>query len=129
MLHGLKETEAVVLFVDWGQYHTLSDAVFSKCPSLKHIVIMGKAFVPLRTVGAEGHVFPATKDAAALPQIGTASTMSLDGLIELGREHPLDLKQYAPEPQDVAFIMYTSGSTGLPKGQKVLSSRIQTLYP
>merc|ERR1719486_1153654 len=110
----------MVLFIDWSQYHALKDAVISNCPALEHIVVIGQPLVPLATVGSGSDAmlapFPSVVEARCLPQIGNARSMSIEGLIEIGRSSSLDLAGFAPSADDVAFIMYTSGSTGLPKG-------------
>jgi len=45
------------------------------------------------------------------------TVLSIDALRELGREQPLELAETrTPSSDDVACIMYTSGTTGPPKG-------------
>mmetsp|Transcript_52641 Transcript_52641/g.145938 ORF Transcript_52641/g.145938 Transcript_52641/m.145938 type:complete len:717 (-) Transcript_52641:105-2255(-) len=116
MKHGLNETECSVLFIDWGQYDALLEPVLSHCTSLLHVVLIGKCFVPLKTVGGETKSFPSPSEVAALPKACMASFTTWEGLLESGRESSVTLDKYMPGAEDLAFIMYTSGSTGQPKG-------------
>jgi len=116
MLHGLNETQASIIFIDWAQYHVLTNKVLAKCPHLRHIIVIGRSLLPLKTSGGETPAFPTAQEAKALPKICEAETTTLDALIQVGRSSHTNFERLAPAPEDTAFIMYTSGSTGLPKG-------------
>eukprot|EP00286_Rhodomonas_abbreviata_P027977 CAMPEP_0181305632 /NCGR_PEP_ID=MMETSP1101-20121128/9842_1 /TAXON_ID=46948 /ORGANISM="Rhodomonas abbreviata, Strain Caron Lab Isolate" /LENGTH=779 /DNA_ID=CAMNT_0023411579 /DNA_START=176 /DNA_END=2515 /DNA_ORIENTATION=+ len=116
MCHGIKETEAEIIFVDWGLFESIKTDVLAACTSLKHIVFIGKDFVPKTTVGGKAmDAFPTPETARGI-SASQATCYTLDGRIAAGKAAPKDLTGVAPREQDIAMIMYTSGSTGTPKG-------------
>jgi len=97
-IHGINETEATVVVADAKLLKVLTK-VLPKCPSVKHVIT----------------TTPCEKELGEKVKSGNIGLSSLDELIESGKSH----SSYAPSrttPNDVAVIMYTSGTTGPPKG-------------
>lgn len=98
--HSINEPEVVGLFTNAQLLDTVASIV-AECPSLKVLVYDGDDKV----------VKPGTIEKVKDRGI---NVVKWDELIELGKQHPRAPKR--PEPNDVATIMYTSGSSGAPKG-------------
>ncbi|KAG0194878.1 long-chain fatty acid-CoA ligase [Apophysomyces sp. BC1034] len=96
--HSLNEAGASACFINSDQLPVL-ETILSACPALRHIIYRGE--IPKETLEK-------LKD--RLDHV-----ISFDELRQLG-EGDKDATPVKPESQDVACIMYTSGSTGNPKG-------------
>jgi amino acid adenylation domain-containing protein len=95
----------------------------------------GAAYVPLDPAYPETYLGQIIADAAPKLIIGTAATLDRLGL-EPARRFALDVEadsfanfpESSPKavanPDALAYIMYTSGSTGLPKGARVLHRQL-----
>ncbi|TNY20093.1 hypothetical protein DMC30DRAFT_270914 [Rhodotorula diobovata] len=106
--HSIQEPEVYGLFTNAPLLGTLA-AVVADTPSLKVLVWDGKAEdVP----------------AGALDKIRAAGVdvHSWDDYVALGRAKPVEATP--PQPDDVACLMYTSGSTGAPKAVEITNRQI-----
>ncbi|RLN35725.1 long chain acyl-CoA synthetase 8 [Panicum miliaceum] len=97
LVHSLNETQVSTLICDSKQLNKLP-AISSKLQSLRHII-----YIEDEPVEAE-----------TLNQMNLWTTLSFTEVEELGKTSHIDAR--LPSSSDTAVIMYTSGSTGLPKG-------------
>lgn len=96
-IHGINETEATHVVAD-AKLLKIVAKILPKCKSVKHVVTMTKP---------EADLAGKVKEAGSTIQ-------SIDDLVEIGKT--FTFSPTLPTPEDVAIVMYTSGTTGPPKG-------------
>jgi len=112
--YSLNEVEAGILFTSVSLLSTISKIV-SQCPYLKTVVYVDDKTADLKHLDEFKTAFP------------NLNLISLEDLLVLGSTNFVE--EVVTGPTDTACIMYTSGSTGVPKGVKLSNEGfVTTIY-
>uniref|UniRef100_A0AAX7T3D5 long-chain-fatty-acid--CoA ligase n=1 Tax=Astatotilapia calliptera TaxID=8154 RepID=A0AAX7T3D5_ASTCA len=105
--HGLNETQVTHIITSRELLETRLKAILTDVPRLQHIIVVDNA--PTAWPGYPRGI--SIHNMAAVQKLGA-------------RHENATRERKTPLPSDIAVIMYTSGSTGIPKGVMISHSNI-----
>ncbi|PKY09192.1 acyl-CoA synthetase [Aspergillus campestris IBT 28561] len=98
---SLKQTKSKAIFLDASLLSTLNDAL-SEAPAIQYVILNNESEPSQPELDRLQRQFPHVQ------------VFQFDEIKQLGEENPAE--HVLPEPEDLACVMYTSGTSGPPKG-------------
>ena len=111
MIHQLNDLDARVLVTLDGIYEGKVLKIKDKVPGLGHVVVTNAADI----ISPSGSVIPAPIRGKTIHTFG-----------EILDKYPAESPKDTVKPDDICFIQYTGGTTGLPKGAELTQNSFAT---
>lgn len=115
LIHSIQQTESTAIFTDNVLLPTLLEPL-KKCLNIKYVI--HSESIDSADKRQNGKIF-SVADKAKKEILNLRSDIkfySFDEILQFGKDNNDTIEVHKPKPQDLSCIMYTSGSTGDPKG-------------